>query len=262
MCVAFGLQGADYDIYPSFSTVEDDSSSSASSNMNILQMLRGVGAVAGIGGGAYVGYRLAKKAYIKIKKGSKEAVAASLTYGKEDFNGMKVNVTMIEEMRKEQEELWRFVHSLFKSQEGMTEKLEKKMNDLSSETIVREVEESLTAKMSDLSKRLELLETRLEAVVELKTSEKPALDEENIQNMIRQETTELSNAMIILKKETKNQMVSWLKDYDDAVVEKIRFFGEDIKKLVKKNDQNESISKNKTIKPKSQQAAPIKSKPK
>jgi hypothetical protein len=262
MCVAFGLQGADYDIYPSFSNVEDDGSSSDSSSMNMRQMLSGVGAVVGIGGGAYVGYRLAKKAYINIKKGSRKAVAASLTDGIDEFHSMKVNVTMVEEMRKEQEELWRFVHSLFKSQEDMTAKLEKKMNELSSETIVKEVEESFTAKISDLSRRLELLEARLECVEELKTSEKPALDEDIIQNMIRQETKELSNAMIILKKETKNQMLNYLKDYDDAVVQKIKFFGEDIKKLMKKNDQNESISKNKNIKSKLQHTAPIKPKPK
>lgn len=262
MCVAFGLQGADYDIYPSFSNVEDDGSSSPSSRIDMRQILKGVGAVFGIGGGAYGGYRLAKKAYINVKKRSKRGVTTSLIDGIDEFHGGKVNVTMIEEMRKEQEELWRFVHSLFKNQEGMTAKLEKKMDDLSSESTLKEVEESFNVKISDLSRRLQLVEARLEIIEELKTSKKPAIDEGIIQNMIQQETKELSTAMITLKKEIKNQMVNSLKDYDDAVLEKIRFFGEDIKKLIKKNDQNENISKNKNTKSKLQQTAPLKSKPK
>ena len=263
----FGLQGADFDIYPSFSNIEDETpADSTEGGVGIGRVLSRVGVTLGVAGGvagsAYIGFGLAKRVLNHLKKKSDTSWTDDLkAYDMRSVSGggsqSNVNTTMIDEMKKEQEELWRFIHSLFKNQEEMMVKLDKSMNSGVSESALKELGESFDFKISDLSRRLDTLETRLKSVEkELPDKNQITLTQENVQGIIQSETKEISNAMVLLKKEIKNQMLKWLKDHDDAMVEKIRYFGEDIKKLVKnenssKNDKNENAG-SKTVKPKPQ----------
>jgi hypothetical protein len=250
--MACGLQGADFDIYPSFSASDDDADSSSSKSADLAsrnRLLSRVGATIGIGGGAFIGFQLVKKVVKSIRRASGHT-ASSLTDVENDINNQRskdasFNVTTITEMKKEQEELWRFIHSLFKNQEEMMAKLEKNVNSGVPESAVRELEESFNLKIRDISKRLDSLESKLKVLERdmPELSQKPSVTEESVQSLIQSEVSELSNSMTVLKKEIKNQMLRWLKEHDDAIVEKIRYFGEDIKKLVKSDStDSESVS--------------------
>lgn len=244
----FGLRGVDFDIYPSFNSADDDDSLSSNSPdaIDIGRVLTKLGATIGVGGGAYIGFQLVRKAYRHLRKSSdskskswaedliKSNVVATTVPG--------VNVTMIEEMKKEQEELWRFIHSLFKNQEEMMVKLEKSINSGIPESMLKELEESFDSKIADLSRRLDILDSKLKGIEkDMPDKDSERLTVESVQSIVGTETKEIYNSMVILKKETKNQMLKWLKEHDDAIVEKIRYFGEDIKKLVK-NENPDIVS--------------------
>lgn len=249
--VACGLQGADFDIYPSFSATDDDtdpSSTKSVDGVNMNRLLGRIGTTVGIGGGAFIGFQLVKKAVKSIRRASGHT-ASSSTDEAQIFQNQRsmdanFNVTTIAEMKKEQEELWRFIHSLFKNQEEMMAKLEKSVNSGVPESAVRELEESFNLKIRDISKRLDSLESKLKVLERdmPELSQKPSVTEESVQSLIQSEVSEISNSMVVLKKEIKNQMLRWLKEHDDAIVEKIRYFGEDIKKLVKSDSvDSESV---------------------
>lgn len=250
--VACGLQGADFDIYPSFGTTDDDADPSSTRSADLVsrnRLLGRIGTTIGIGGGAFIGFQLVKKLVQSIRAAS-DHTSSSLTDEESEFQnqrskGSNFNVTTITEMKKEQEELWRFIHSLFKNQEEMMAKLEKNINSGVPESAVRELEESFNLKIRDVSKRLDSLESKLKVLERdmPELSQKPFVTEESVQSLIQSEVTEISNSMAVLKKEIKNQMLRWLKEHDDAIVEKIRYFGDDIKKLVKSDStDSESVS--------------------
>ena len=251
----FGLQGVDFDIYPSFNNIDDDDSSSliALDSVNFRKVLSSMGTTISIGGGAYIGFRLVRKAYRHLKRNS-HSTSTSWAEDMVKSNVVttispNVNVTMIEEMKKEQEELWRFIHSLFKNQEEMMVKLEKSMNSGISESMIKDLEESFDSKISDLSRRLEMIDSKLKGIEkDIPDKDLEQLTKESVQGIIEIETKEISKSIVILKKEIKNQMLRWLKEHDDAIVEKIRFFGEDIKKLVKNESTQPDGDK---VKPKS-----------
>lgn len=255
-----GLQGADFDIYPSFSNSDEDSD--ASSNMVDGVSLAGhfsrfTGTLS-IVGGAYIGFRLAKKIYSRIRKSSSNP-STSLTRDMEYIRNelgedTKVNVTMVSEMKKEQEELWRFIHSLFKNQEEMMARLESSSSLAIPQSVIRELEESFDKKVKEISMRLDSMETRIKAINREmpELAQQSSLTEVSVQGMIQTEVEELSNSLAAVKKEIKNQTLRWLKEHDDAMVEKIRFFGEDIKKLIKKDSSSSSIASaltSKNVKP-------------
>jgi hypothetical protein len=257
---AFGLQGADFDLYSSFSSSDeeaDKSSPISTDGLAVDQILIRVGATIGIGGSAYIGFRLIKKLLKKLRKSStSETFLREFQNERNDYTG--VNATTVAEMKKEQEELWRFIHSLFKNQEEMMAKLEKSSASGVSESMIRDLEESFDSKIREVSKRLDMVESKLKGVERdvSELSQTSSSTQENIQGLIRREVEEISNSMVILKKEIKNQMLRWLKEHDDAIVEKIRFFGEDIKQLVK-NDNIPDISNSdrKILNPKSSRSA-------
>lgn len=244
VCATFGMQGADFDMYSSFSSSDeeaDKSSPISTDGLAVDQILIRVGATIGIGGSVYIAFRFAKKIFESLGKSSitKASLSGSSSYfqnERDDYIGF--NTTMVAEMKKEQEELWRFIHSLFKNQEEMMAKLEKSSTTSVSESIIRELEESFNSKIKDVSKRLDVVESKLKGFERdwSELSQKSSTSQESIQGLIRREVEEISNSMVILKKEIKNQMLRWLKEHDDAIVEKIRFFGEDIKQLVKNDD--------------------------
>ena len=252
----FGLQGADFDIYPSFGSLDDDDSQASKTvdGASMGQILTRLGATVGIGGGAYIGFKLAKSA---IKHFRKSSDSSSSSWADDIVHSQvrvplvsSVNVTMVEEMKKEQEELWRFLHSLFKNQEEMMVKLEKSLNSGVTEKYVKELGDTFDKKIFELSQRLNSLESRLNGVEDdISDKSREQITSENVQKIIQIETKEISESMIVLKKDMKNQMLKYLKEHDDAIVEKIRFFGEDIKKLVK-NENPETSTK--TPKPKPQ----------
>lgn len=244
---SYGLQGSDYDVYPSFSNdIEDEDRKpvKTSNNFPIGQTLVKLGATICMGSGVYVGYRIAQKILYKINKKSGSLIDIN------DINNTQYNITLINEMKKEQEELWRFIHSLFKNQEEMILKLDKKndnvnVNDIS-DKIFKNLEESFDIKISNLSQKLNSLESKLK-IIENKSDDNnrnnDILSNDNlrdIENIIKKETVDLSNSMVSLKKEIKNQMLKMLKENDDVVMEKIRFFGQDIKKLINNSDSSKS----------------------
>ena len=251
----FGLQGVDFDIYPNFNSIDDEDSSSVISldGANFKRVLSGLGTTISIGGGAYIGFRLVRKVYRHFRRNF-HSTSTSWAEDMVKSNMVativpSINVTMIEEMKKEQEELWRFIHSLFKNQEEMMVKLEKSLNSGIPESTLRDLEESFDSKISDLSRRLEMIDSKLKGIEkDIPDKGLEQLTKESVQGIIEIETKEISKSIIVLKKEIKNQMLRWLKEHDDAIVEKIRFFGEDIKKLVK--NENPQVDGDK-VKPKS-----------
>lgn len=261
---AFGLQGADFDLYSSFSSPDEEADKStpiSTDGLAVDQILIRVGATIGIGGSAYIGFQLVKKLFKNLRKSS--TTKASLRepsdyFQNERIDNTGVNATTMAEMKKEQEELWRFIHSLFKNQEEMMAKLEKSSSSSVSESIIRELEESFNSKIREVSKRLDMVESKLKGIERdvSELSQTSSSTQERFQGLIRREVEEISNSMVILKKEIKNQMLKWLKEHDDAIVEKIRFFGEDIKQLVK-NDNIPDVgnSDRKTLNSKSSRSA-------
>ena len=261
---AFGLQGADFDLYSSFSSSDeeaDKSSPISTDGLAVDQILIRAGATIGIGGSAYIGFRLVRKLIKNLRKSSttKASPREPSDYfqnERNDYTG--VNATTVAEMKKEQEELWRFIHSLFKNQEEMMAKLEKSSTSSVSESMIRELEESFDSKIREVSKRLDMVDSKLKGVERdvFELSQTSSSTQESIQGLIRREVEEISNSMVILKKEIKNQMLRWLKEHDDAIVEKIRFFGEDIKQLVKNdNTPDASNSERKILNSKSSRSA-------
>lgn len=245
-----GLQGADFDIYPSFSNSEEDSD--ASSNKIDVVSLSGhfsrFSSTMSIVGGAYIGFRLAKKIYNRIRKSSRNTTTSlmrDMDYIRSELGDeTKVNGTMVSELKKEQEELWRFIHSLFKNQEEMMARLESSSSLAIPQSVIRELEESIGKTIGDLSNRVDSLETRIKVINREmpELAQKSTLTEASVQSLIQTEIEELSNSLAGVKKEIKNQTLRWLKEHDEAMVEKIRYFGEDIKKMIKKDSTNPSIA--------------------
>ena len=245
-----GLQGADFDIYPSFSNSDEDSDASSNTidGVSLSGHFSRFSGTMSIVGGAYIGFRLAKKIYNRIRKSSRNTTTSlmrDMDYIRNEFGDeTKVNGTMVSEMKKEQEELWRFIHSLFKNQEEMMARLESSSSLAIPQGVIRELEESLGKKISDLSNRIDSLETRMKVINRdmPELAQKSTLTEASVQSLIQTEVEELSNSLVGVKKEIKNQTLRWLKEHDEAMVEKIRYFGEDIKKLIKKDSTNPSIA--------------------
>ena len=57
----------------------------------------------------------------------------------------------------------------------------------------------------------------------------------------KHETRELNDALLAVRNDVKLQMIKYLKEHDEVVVEKIKSFGKDMKKIERINDDNQQI---------------------
>jgi hypothetical protein len=275
--VTKAIRGGKIDSYPTFNDdfEEEDDDEKSSSSLNIGSTIIKLGASGVAAGGAYIGYKFLSKAYAKLKerKGSdieKDLDSTSLSRRFDrrddvmDSRPGNFNATMIEEMKKEQEELWRFLHSIFKSQEEIVSRLDKlstvveqnanaasgagagsgPVSPLSDESF-KELSQSFDRKLASfhssldtIQNRLQSLEDGLQSLSDTKTTGAAAgggsaITPDDVKKVVHTEVSDLVESMNVLRKEVKSNMLKMLKDHDDAVVEKLRGLGEDLKKLVK-----------------------------
>jgi len=270
-------------------------------------LLRRVGVIGTTGAGTYLGYRGCKIAYKTLRKahmqwkqdqvargknrpapstpsskssskppsdalveqaaggscesGSSAVAAAAAAAG-------AFNATAIDELKKEQEELWRFLHSLFKSQDGIITRLDKLAKGdeeaangstpaagaaaaavaeatAAMDSALRDLGGRLEASLASLAARVDALSAQVAAsegaVATLQgaaataatntTATGPSPDA--VKQLVRSETQELAEGLQALRRDVKAQIVKALKDHDDTVVDRIRVFGDEMKKLVK-----------------------------
>ena len=87
----------------------------------------------------------------------------------------------------------------------MMVKLEKSLNSGIPESTLRDLEESFDSKISDLSRRLEMIDSKLKGIEkDIPDKGLEQLTKESVQGIIEIETKEISKSIIVLKKEIKN----------------------------------------------------------
>ena len=257
--------------------------------VNLWSLLRRIGVIGTAGAGAYVGYRGCKIAHAALRKAhaewkegrrtrakkgkaaapssllssslpssdmSVESIASSSIISTSS-NGAIFNATAVDELKKEQEELWRFLHSLFKSQDGIISRLDKlaQRDDDSPapeaaaasaavDSALREVGGRLEAGLAGLAARVDELSAKVAAaeaaLTALEAAEPaaanataPGASPDTVRQLVRAETQELAEGLQALRRDVKAQLVKALREHDDTVVEKIKVFGDDMKKFVK-----------------------------
>ena len=293
-----GLQAAgDYDVYSSYSYDDDEETTKNApvrSSIAIGDVLKKLGILGAVGGGAYAsfhGFKLARRVLGRLYDERKErranaaADASSRSKYNEDVDkadrdrrnkGTKssptsssstdviinagYDTTALDELKKEQEELWRFLHSLFKNQDEIIAKLDKLPKESSGGTgqddnnsniipdsMFRDFSHKMKSSLSLLSARLDSLDNKLTSVEDQLSAVsqtqhnlpstldkmKDVLTPEEVKQLIRQETQELNDALLAVRNDVKLQLVKYLKEHDEVVVEKIKSFGEEMKKIVK-----------------------------
>ena len=303
-----GLQAAgDYDVYSSYNYDDDEDATKNApirSSIPIGDVLKKLGILGAVGGGAYAGFhgfKLARKVLGKLYDERKErkanaaaeaAEAASIAKPNVDMEKMDrssskgtkslsssssssstdvmvhagYDTTALDEMKKEQEELWRFLHSLFKNQDEIIAKLDK----LPKESLVgttsddsnipdstfRDFSQKVESSLTLLSARLDSLDNKLTSVEDsINTYSqaqhtlpstldkmKDVLTSDEVKQLIKHETRELNDALLAVRNDVKLQMIKYLKEHDEVVVEKIKSFGEDMKKIVKGSTMTTSKS--------------------
>jgi septal ring factor EnvC (AmiA/AmiB activator) len=224
--LARALQRADFDIYPTLVSSTDNERDSGKS---IGQTILKVGNAVGFGGCAFLGFKFAQSL---LRKDNSAEVSSEYVS----------NSTVIEELKKEQEEIWRVVHSLFKSQEDKLVALDaalKERGESTSEELlnIKQLESTLDTVSGKLASRIDAIESQLNALEKLSESTYAELKQS-----LQDEVKELNKTLEALRNDVTSQMLKWLKEHDNAVVEKIRLFGEDIKRLVKGSPKSKHSS--------------------
>jgi hypothetical protein len=274
--------------YPTFNTFDDDEVASSGdvaettrSSIPLVPALKKLVVLGALSGGVYAGVRGFKFARRTLGtaydswKGRRAGTAAAKAAARAErakesdmvtpsepklrstnhIATAGYNATAIDEMKKEQEELWRFLHSLFKNQDEIIARLDKIPKDASPsdgsgvpDSAFRELSQQLESSLALLTARLDSLDAKFASVDDqlttLSSSSQASRDVgaadigsgvsvDEVRQLIKSETVELTEALLLLRKEVKMQMVKFLKEHDDTVVEKIKAFGEDMKKLVK-----------------------------
>ena len=212
--VVSSIRGADFDIYP----LRDSSNDNGAEN-SFVKVMKRIGNSVSMGGGIYFGLQLAKFANrIAQRKNSSE-------YGED----LALNTTALEDIQKDQLELWRIVHKIYTSQSELVSNSTIVSTD-SLNTQLFQLQSNLNASLENISTRILALENQLVSIsanVADKNMTEIAID--GLKLKLETEITTMTNLIRTLETDIPNIV----REHDEAMLKKLRDYSEDIKKTLK-----------------------------
>jgi hypothetical protein len=229
--------------------------------LNVEQLQEGIKALAnlvvnagGVAGVAFLGLQLAKVCASSIQAARERwhIRSTSDAFARATFEELPINGTSaasdpataarpqvkqtrrekkrvtVDELHAEQEEMWRVIHNIYKGQSEKIESLESATADFKAqfETTVKETETSLSLALSKLAMRLDSLESTHagDAKGTVDAAEVAALRAE-----MRREAEKQTSAISALRQDV---IPSLLQQHDQAIISKLKSFGDEVKSLI------------------------------
>ena len=263
-------KNVNYGNYPSFDSFYNDNNldnRKPGPSFDVGKFFGTVGLTAGFGGGVFLGYKLVKQTFIMLRnKFQTTSIDANLFEDKKLSVNSIIDTSELLEMKKEQEELWRFLHSIFKTQEEMIAKLSKlpvETDSRNASTVSKEVVDksikdldivfqtrikAVMNKLNEMEGRIKEVDERNASLIASKDESSTVADNsfatpEDVTKIVKTEIESFSELLTSMRGDIKSEMMKLLTEHDDTVVEKIRMFGDDVKLFVKNHTKaNRRIS--------------------